>query len=306
MDRKIIADAKKVLSERKRNAEIQAERRKSIALTLPEFKEAYQDYISTMIASAKTGTGSQEIEQKKIKYKNILAKHQIVDIEPRYACPICEDTGYIDGKQCACLKKEITKILMEQSGFTNLEKFEGSNFDMFENPTLMQNLYTKMQEWCNQEKHNKNLIYICGGTGAGKTHLVKCMANELIQQGKVVNLVTAFSLNQDMIKAYSTFDIDQREQTLQKYLDVEYLFIDDLGTEIKQKGLTVNMLYLILNERKMRGLSTIITSNLDMVEIRDQYDERISSRIIDQTNSICVKIDGEDLRLKRTQPRGCR
>jgi len=162
----------------------------------------------------------------------------------------------------------------------------------------MKKLYTLMQNWCNQNPPTKTLIYLSGGTGVGKTHLVKCMANALIENSKVVNLVTAFSMNQDLVKAFTSFDNDLREQTLQKYLDCEYLFIDDLGTEIKQKGISVNMLYLILNERKMRGLSTIITSNLNINDIRDQYDERISSRIVDKTTSICIRLNGDDLRLK--------
>ena len=306
MDRKVITEAKKVLADRKRYAEIQAERRKRVSMSIPEFKEAYQDYVSTMIENARTGTLSNIVEQKKLAYKAILAKRGLKDIEAEYSCPHCLDTGYIDGTQCVCFKKEITRILIEQSGFSHLEKFEEADFSIFSNPETMKTLYTKMKEWCQQKRHNKNLIFINGGTGSGKTHLVKCMANELINLGKVINLVTAFSLNQDMIKAYSTYDMDLREQTLQKYLDVEYLFIDDLGTEIKHKGLTVNMLYLILNERRMRGLSTIITSNLDFTDIRDQYDERISSRIADQTNSICIKIDGSDLRLKKLPQRSCR
>ena len=115
------------------------------------------------------------------------------------------------------------------------------------------------------------------------------MANALIGRAQVVNLTTAFALNQDLVKAYTSFDSDLREQTLQKYLDCGYLFIDDLGTEIKQRGISVNLLYLILNERKMRGLCTIITTNLDLDDIREQYDERIFSRIVDKDNSICLR-----------------
>ena len=66
-----------------------------------------------------------------------------------------------------------------------------------------------------------------------------------------------------------------------------------------EKDVTVEFLYLVINERKMKKLSTIITSNLDLKDLRDRYDERISSRIMDRETSINIYIDGEDRRLKK-------
>lgn len=299
MNKKILTQAKNILSQKKLQAESDAEKRKIKAInSSKQFKNLYQDYVNCMIENAKSGGLENQVEVKKQECNKWLKNNNFSSIFPQYSCKHCEDNGYIDGKMCDCLKKEITNILIEQSGFGKLEKFEDSNFSKFENQEEMKKLYTLMQNWCNQNPPTKTLIYLSGGTGVGKTHLVKCMANALIENSKVVNLVTAFSMNQDLVKAFTSFDNDLREQTLQKYLDCEYLFIDDLGTEIKQKGISVNMLYLILNERKMRGLSTIITSNLNINDIRDQYDERISSRIIDKTTSICIHLNGEDLRLK--------
>ncbi len=299
MNKKILTQAKNILSQKKLQAESNAEKRKIEAInSSKQFKNLYQDYVNCMIENAKNGGLKNQVEVKKQECNKWLKNNNFSSIFPQYSCKHCEDNGYIDGKMCDCLKKEITNILIEQSGFGKLEKFEDSNFSKFQNQEEMKKLYTLMQNWCNQNPPTKTLIYLSGGTGVGKTHLVKCMANALIENSKVVNLVTAFSMNQDLVKAFTSFDNDLREQTLQKYLDCEYLFIDDLGTEIKQKGISVNMLYLILNERKMRGLSTIITSNLNINDVRDQYDERISSRIIDKTTSICIRLNGEDLRLK--------
>ncbi len=299
MNKKILTQAKNVLAQKKLHAETLAEQSRINTTThYDEFKLLYQDYISCMIENAKNGGLKKQVDDKKQRCDQWLSKNNLSSIFPVYSCKHCEDTGYIDGKMCDCLKREITKILITQSGFGKLESFEQADFSKFQNPEEMKKLYTLMQNWCNQNPPTKTLIYLSGGTGVGKTHLVKCMANALIENSKVVNLVTAFSVNQDLVKAFTSFDNDLREQTLQKYLDCEYLFIDDLGTEIKQKGISVNMLYLILNERKMRGLSTIITSNLNINDIRDQYDERISSRIVDKTTSICIRLNGDDLRLK--------
>lgn len=298
MNKKILTQAKNVLAARKLQAEAKAEQTKLETTKNSEFKQLYQDYISCIIENAKNGGLEKQVEEKKQRCDQWLDKNGFSSIFPVYSCKHCEDNGYIDGKMCDCLKKEITKILIAQSGFGKLESFDKSNFSKFQDRDEMEKLYKLMQSWCEQTSPSKTLIFLSGDTGVGKTHLVKCMANALIQNARVVNLVTAFSMNQDLVRAFTSFDNDLREQTLQKYLDCEYLFIDDLGTEIKQKGVTVNMLYLILNERKMRGLSTIITSNLDIKDIRDQYDERISSRILDKSSSICLRLKGDDLRLK--------
>jgi DNA replication protein DnaC len=58
-------------------------------------------------------------------------------------------------------------------------------------------------------------------------------------------------------------------------------------------------LYLILNERMLNNLSTIITTNLEPGEILTNYGERIFSRLVNKKTSICINLDGEDLRLKK-------
>ena len=34
-----------------------------------------------------------------------MKTHGFAELEPRYQCPLCRDTGYMDGKMCSCLKK---------------------------------------------------------------------------------------------------------------------------------------------------------------------------------------------------------
>ena len=151
-----------------------------------------------------------------------------------------------------------------------------------------------MKKWCHSD-FKKNIIFLSGEVGTGKTYLTRAMANELIEQGKIVKLVTAFQMSRDFKEYRSTYN----EAILDKYLSCEFLFIDDLGTEVIYKNSTIEFLYQILNERQMRKLCTIITSNLDLAEIRDRYDERIFSRIANRETSITVNLKNEDLRLKK-------
>lgn len=294
----IIEQAKRVIDLRRYKAENDAINHKAEALKDEKFKTLYQTYVTKMIECAKENRELSAADNKlKTQYLARLKELGLSSIEPDYTCKKCRDTGYINGKYCSCLIKEINNLLKEESGFNQFEDFKDTNFELFSNKEYMKKLYSKMQQWCHSN-FKKNLIYIAGYTGVGKTHLIKCMANELINLNHIVRFTTSFAMHQDFIKSYSTKDLDKKNNLLDKYLNTEILFIDDLGTELRQYNITINYLYQVINERKVKRLPTIITSNLTLDDIKDYYDERISSRIIDKETSICLFIDGEDLRLK--------
>ena len=83
------------------------------------------------------------------------------------------------------------------------------------------------------------------------------------------------------------------------YLNCEFLFIDDLGTEVYYKNSTDQNIYNILNDRQIKKLCTIITTNLDLAEIKEKYGERTFSRITNKDVSILVNLKGEDLRINK-------
>ena len=295
----IIEKAKKVIDSRRYQAENDAIKNKIKAFEDPIFKTLYQGYTTAMIEASKEGKElTPFVKDMKKQYLARLKELGLPSIEPDFYCKKCNDTGFIDGKYCSCLIKEINNVLIAESGFDKLEDFKKVKFDIFENKDYMKKLYQKMQEWCHSN-FDKNLIFIAGETGVGKTHLIKCMANELINLNHVVLLTSSFAMHQDFVKSYSTKDLEEKSYLLDRYLNSEILFIDDLGTELRNPTITLNYLYQVINERKMKRLPTIITSNLDLYDIKDYYDERISSRIIDKSSSICVYIKGNDLRLKK-------
>ena len=291
MNTNILKKAKKIIENRHQIAQNEAINNKIEAMKDEEFNELYSKYIDTVIEEARTQTSLNSNNLKK-NYEKRLKKLQIGPIEPQFYCPLCNDTGIKDDEYCNCLVDIVNELLKEESGFSSLE-----NFELFKNKKEMELLYQKMKKWCHSN-FDKTLIFLAGQTGVGKTHLLKCMANELIKLHKFVLLTSSFSMHQDFVKSYACKDAIEKQNIIEKYLDADVLFIDDLGTELRQPNITVNYLYQILNERKSRKNPTIITSNLELSDIADYYDERISSRIIDKSSSICVYITGEDLRLK--------
>lgn len=298
MRKNILDEALKIINERRFDAENVAKINKLKALENKEFKTLYNQYIDNVIENAKTGGKDKIVENLQKKLEILRQKFKIGEIEPNYYCKECNDTGFIEGKYCKCLTKEINNILLEQSGFGKLENFSDANFDIHSKPEFIQKLYKLMKEWCHSD-FNKNLVFLSGQTGVGKTHLARCMAKELIDLGNVVYLTTSFAMNQDFLKSYASRDLEEKDFILQKYLSADVLFIDDMGTELRQPGITTNYFYQVINERKMNKKPTVITSNLTLSDMQDYYDERISSRITDLNSSICIYIDGVDLRLKK-------
>jgi len=70
--------------------------------------------------------------------------------------------------------------------------------------------------------------------------------------------------------------------------------VDDLGTEITNSFVT-SALFSCLNERHLRGRSTLISTNISLEELRDRYSDRIFSRI--SSGFTLCKLTGPDIRI---------
>lgn len=296
MKQQLINSALEVLHERERRAKDIAEKNKKQALNDKKFENLHQKYANYVISYAKGDIKKEDVLAVKKELNERLKELGIGPTEPQFSCKKCEDTGLVDGGYCECLKKEVSKILISQSGFSKLHSFKESNFEIFSNGEEIKKIYSLMEKWCKKDS-DKKIVYLLGNTGTGKTFLTSCMANEFISQGKIVYMTTAFNLSQDFLKFHKSFDDKEKASVFENYLETEVLFIDDLGTEPIYNNVTREYLYLLINERRNKGLRTIITSNLEPIDLREKYDERIFSRILDKESSIILKLESKDVRL---------
>ena len=67
------------------------------------------------------------------RFAELLAEHGFAraDIEPQYVCPKCEDTGYVDGRMCAC-----HRALLRQIAYENLNRISPLTLSTFEDFSL--------------------------------------------------------------------------------------------------------------------------------------------------------------------------
>ncbi len=243
-------------------------------------------------------------------YNEIMAKKEQVlnrlginpqSLLPNYECKLCEDVGFRSGGMCSCFKQKLHEEMITQSGLgkNELADFKDYNPEIATNAeqqkelTALKNFFIK---WANEFPNNKaKTILLTGKTGVGKTFLSQCVARYIIDKGHLVSFVTAFGMNNLLLKYHSTFN-ETKSSYIDMLLDPDVLIIDDLGTEPILKNITIEYLYLVLSERVRNNKATIITTNLTMENIINRYGERIYSRIVNKQSSFITKIDGDDLR----------
>lgn len=239
--------------------------------------------------------------------------------EPYYACSICKDTGYVQhgytSSLCRCIKQHLFDIEYNKSNITSLEKDNFAHFDLSvysgekseemyrsnlsprENITLIKDICLSFIENF-QSPEEKNLLFT-GNTGLGKTFLSNCIANELLKKGKTVLYQTA-SVMLDTIIDYRFNKGNVSEDMYHHILDVDLLIIDDLGTE-HINSLKFAELFNVINSRLLNQnhhiTKTIISTNLNLQNLKATYDERIFSRFVGYYN-IC-RFFGEDIRFKK-------
>ncbi len=216
-------------------------------------------------------------------------------LEPDYDCPLCRDTGYVEGAKCICLKQKIVTLLYEQSNIRDTlkrENFSVLSSDYYKGEDLERFLRASnaCQDFVRSFASCYRNLFFYGSVGAGKTFLSNCIARELIEAG---NLVLYFSAA-GLIDILSGRSREESAAASQDIWHCDLLVIDDLGTEYTN-AYVVSQLFSCLNERHLRRKSTIISTNLSLADLRNKYSERIFSRIT--SNYDIFKITGPDIRM---------
>ncbi|MDD4816145.1 MAG: ATP-binding protein [Clostridia bacterium] len=300
MEKKVL----EILNERKRTAEMKAKENLLLALSFKNFKEHYTKEKTLIIEKAKAQAMGQifnsyalktEIDQQIL----ILGKNNLTrqDLVPQYFCKKCGDTGFVCGEECDCVKQIRSDLVLKNFVDNNLKTFADCDYSIFDNNEIV-GFYKKMQEWAKTSQRKRFSVVLQGYTGVGKTFLQQCLASEFLKQNKFVVFKTAFEMNNDFLKYHTTFD-ENKLKYMEKYLTCDALLIDDLGSEPIYKNVTKEYLYLLLNQRIIENKITIVSTNLNLEDIKNIYGERCFSRIINKNQSILYQFKNSDLRLKK-------
>ena len=236
-------------------------------------------------------------------------------------CPVCGGSGYMllpDGSAgvCECYKERNLLAAKKAAGLPaalqqmTFAKFNLANYPGNQRPTagggqsylkLAKIALIKTKSCCEDLVKGgcRRGVLLQGNVGSGKTYLAASAANYLLEQHRDVYFLIASDFFEELKKS---FDGDEETKSKawrlqQKVKKTEILIIDDLGSHNFSEW-TRNVLFTILNYRMNEELTTIITTNLNGEQLRENLGSRLISRLIAQCEP-CLLLANNDLRLQR-------
>ena len=309
------------------NHDIETERKNEIYNKIPEYKHICEliSHLSINCAKERILNGSGSLTELRSQIDTLIARKEELLVsngyskdylDPIYTCKDCKDTGYIGNEKCHCLKQAIISQLYKQSNIKDLlekENFQSFSIDLYPEDFIDEKTGRSARQLIttalntadsfikNFDKDFQNL-FIYGNVGVGKSFLSNCIAKELLSSGHSVMYFS--SANFFTVMANATFKRDDFDAAYayERIFDADLLVIDDLGTEYTN-SFSASQLFSCINERLLTRKSTIISTNLTLATLKEQYSERSFSRITSNYNMI--KLIGNDLRIvKKIQRKG--
>lgn len=309
---------------RQNNERLAKSRRDEVYKKCPAIEQLDNESTSSYIAMIReklSGNNSQDrglilqtIRDKGAQKKKLLVEAGFPEdyLNPIYTCPKCEDTGAIGQERCSCFREKLVNKLYLQSNLSNIlekENFNTFNLDYYSKDRFkdeelspydnMVNILSCAKRFVNNfgtKSSDRGNILIYGEVGLGKTFLTNCIAKGVLDKGHQVFYLTANELFQNILSPYIMHQ-EKALAELYKYVyTCELLIIDDLGTELIN-SFTISNLFEIINQRNIHGLSTLISTNLDLKGLNNKYSERIMSRIAESYT--LYNIYGDNIRYKK-------
>lgn len=220
---------------------------------------------------------------------------------------------------CECMKEEERKKKereVQAEKLKRLDKIRGASllgdrykdttFDKtdLDRPADFQKAFQRCRNYCqipDQALEHGYGIYIYGDSGTGKTHLTACMCNELISQMHQCLFTNFFEISK-LIQSTWNGNADS-EVVIKRICEVDFLFLDDLGTEIVTKNGQDNWLqgqvFDIINKRYNNKKPTIFSSNYSLNQLiteRGMMKKTVDR--IGEMSTAMIKLSGDSYRRK--------
>ncbi|MBE5804300.1 MAG: AAA family ATPase [Clostridiales bacterium] len=240
----------------------------------------------------------------------LLCQHGYAEnyLEPVYRCARCKDTGYVGEpvkEMCECLRGAFYARLYQRVGLGEKARQTFESFDLnvfpdrrvegqpFTQRQLMDMIREQCRNWAEQYPGAATSdMLLMGPSGLGKTFLMHAMAKRLLDRGFNVLMMSAYRFLDVARKAYFSGQMTE----LDSIMEADVLLLDDLGSEPLMENITIVQLFNLINERQTAGRGTVISTNLNVRELRERYTERIASRLTDKRQCTQVVFMGEDIR----------
>ena len=296
----VVGRARRILESRKADYESRQQARlREIYEKLPRVREIDMALRSAMAEAAQAAFlgGANAMEQVKKANQALQAERKALiaaNFPPEYAadgpvCDRCSGSGYIGSTMCVCLRDICREEQKKELSLLACGEHRFADFSLAYYPDAADPKYgispraimTRNFNLCKKYAENftptsGNLLFN-GGTGLGKTMLSACIATEVAEKGFSVAYETAAHLFAKLER--DRFHPDEESAAgVKKLTACDLLIIDDLGTELPG-NFTVAALYTLLNDRLLAGKPLVISTNLNIDELRERYSPQIASRL---------------------------
>ena len=319
----VVRRARKRLADRKEDLEsLRQARLQEIYNALPRVREIDRQLRLSMVQAVQAafakGTDGQ-IALSQVRQQNLaLQDERKALIESAFGadyldenplCPHCGGTGYVGSAMCGCLEELCCQEQKKMLSVLSAGEHDFADFRLDYYPDRAdpkhgispRAIMTRTLAVCKQyaatfSKDSGNLLFN-GGTGLGKTFLSACIAHAAAERGFSVAYESAQHLFAKLEKDRFHPD-EQSAQAVANLTGCDLLIIDDLGTELPGNFVTA-ALYTLVNDRLLSGKPMIISTNLNISEIRERYSPQIASRL--QGSFQLLPFLGEDIRVLKNK-----
>ena len=303
---------KEIYEERRKKAEETLDRHMRQVRSIPGMEKIEERLGKTgllVMEALRKDDGGREFEAVRRENEELVKKREELLVkngypanycEPVFLCPLCGDTGFVYGKACECMKKELYSAQAALSGLGPL--LESQSFENFETRYYEDRAQAeKIKEFCEEYAENcvgtgRNLMLI-GGTGLGKTHLSTSIADRVMKKGGSVVYESAPDVLADFeYERFGKSRTDLSPDSTDRYFSADLLIIDDLGCEVSNQ-FTTSVLYNLINTRLNHKKAILINTNLSPGKLQERYDNRIVSRLLSSFQ--IQELSGKDIRMQK-------
>ena len=225
-------------------------------------------------------------------------------------CSACGGTRIVlrNGEPVDCQKCGSTEIrdarmrrvakLSSLNGRSERQTFEG--FDVEDSAVLaLAKRWT--EQWVEQGEGWHPWLVLHGSPGGGKSHLASAAANTLLTAGRFVVYMTAPEMLISLRATFGKGEEESFEKALSRYLNAEWLILDDWGTE-KGSEWANEVWFTIFNGRYRNERATMVTSNLNLSRGGGSgVDERLIDRLNEGGFSRVFEVKAKSWRAKRNR-----
>ncbi len=299
-DPQVVQMARQQLAQRAQTARDRAAAlRREMTGRIPRIKEIERELAATMPTLTNAILSGDAAAVEKIKEYNLALQQELATIlrqagcgvdsfAPQFTCPVCHDTGYVDGHICSCylklLQEEACKHLSRLSAMklTDFDSLEMAYYDVVTDSQLgvpprqqMGDIIAYCRAYASHFHPAADSLLLTGATGTGKTHLSLAIAKAVTEAGYGVVYGSVGPLLRRLEdERFGRAEGDSESQMV----SCDLLILDDLGMEF-DTPLGRSFIYNILNARLLENRPTIISTNLSPTALKARYGDQIASRI---------------------------